>query len=78
MSEKSLRPVILNVGKLVDIFLACLEKKPLFRVEKDGYPLTSSLLAFAFAQVTLSPLDEAFVCVSAYAFLGLAFPLTLS
>lgn len=78
LSEKSLRPVILNVGRLVDIFLAFLEKKPLFLVEKDGYPLTSSLLAFAFAQVTLSPLDEPFVCISPYVFLGLAFPLTLS
>ena len=78
LSEKSFRPVILNVGRLVDIFLACLEKKPLFLVEKDGYPLTSSLLAFAFAQVTLSPLDRPFVCKSPYVFLGLAFPLTLS
>lgn len=78
LSEKSFRPVILNVGRLVDIFLACREKKPLFLVEKDGYPFTSSLLAFALAQVTLSPLKEPFVCVSPYVFLGLAFPLTLS
>ena len=78
LSEKSLRPVILNVGRLVDIFLACLEKKPLFLVEKDGYPLTSSLLAFALAQVTFSPLDEPLVCTSPYSFLGLALPLTLS
>ena len=61
LSEKSLRPVILNVGRLVDIFLACREKKPLFLVENDGYPLTSSLLALAFAQVTPSPFDEPFV-----------------
>jgi hypothetical protein len=28
----------------------CREKKPLFRVEKDGYLRTSSLLALAAAQ----------------------------
>ena len=78
LSEKSLRLVILKVGRLVDIFLACLEKKPLFLVEKDGYPLTSSLLAFAFAQVTLSLPDEPFVDISPNVFLGLAFPLALS
>jgi hypothetical protein len=39
-----------NLGRLADIFRRCLEKKPLLRVEKDGYPLTWSLLAFAAAQ----------------------------
>lgn len=62
---------MLNLGKLADIFLDCLEKNPLFLVENDGYPLTSSLLAFADAHVTLfaPPLR------SAYAFLGLVLPL---
>ena len=71
---------MLNVGRLVDIFLACLEKKPLFLVENDGYPLTSSLRAFAEAQVTLSLLVAAdpFSCISPYVFLGLDFPLMLS
>jgi hypothetical protein len=31
----------------------CREKNPEFRVEKDGYPRTSSLFAFAAAQDTL-------------------------
>ena len=78
LSEKSLRPLILNVGRLVEIFRACLEKKPWFLVENDGYPFTSSLLAFADAQVTLSPLAEPFIWISPYLFLGLDFPLTVS
>lgn len=80
LSEKSLRPPMLNVGRLVDIFLACLEKKPLFLVENDGYSLTSSLRAFAVAQVTLSLLVAAdpFSCTSPYVFLGLDFPFMLS
>ena len=80
LSAKSLRPPRLNVGRLVDIFLACLEKKPLFLVEKDGYPFISSLRAFADAQVTFSPfaLAEPFICRSPYVFLGLDLPLTFS
>ena len=80
LSAKSLRPPRLNVGRLVDILLACLEKKPLFLVENDGYPLISSLRAFADAQVMFSPLAlaEPFICTSPYVFLGLDFPLTFS
>ena len=37
-------------GKRAKIFCRCLEKKPLFRVEKEGYPRTSSLFALAVAQ----------------------------
>ena len=72
LSEKSPRPPRLNLGKLLDIFRACLLKNPVFRVEKEGYPLTSSLLAFALAQVTL-PLPLAalpFMYKSGYVFLG--------
>ena len=45
----------LNRGRLAEIFLRCLEKKPLFRVEKEGYPFTRSLLAFAAIQEALGP-----------------------
>lgn len=52
LSEKSRLPPILNLGKLLDILRACLLKKPVFCVENDGYPFTSSLFAFALAHVT--------------------------
>lgn len=42
----------LKVGRLDEIFLFDLEKKPSFLVEKLGYPITASLRAFAAAQVT--------------------------
>jgi hypothetical protein len=37
----------------VEIFCRCREKKPLFRVENDGYPRTSSLFALAAAHEML-------------------------
>ena len=58
---------------------ACLLKKPLLRVEKDGYPLTSSLFAFALAHVTLPlPLAPPLMPRSGYIFLGDDRPLILS
>ena len=58
---------------------ACLLKKPLLRVENDGYPLTSSLFAFALAHVTLPlPLAPPFIPKSGYIFLGEDRPLILS
>jgi len=69
---------MLNVGRLVEIFLACREKKPWFLVENDGYPLTSSLLAFADAHLLSSLPADPFIWISEYVFLGLDFPLTLS
>ena len=48
---------MLKVGKLVDILLACREKKPWFWVEYDGYPLTSALLALAVSHEMLVPAD---------------------
>ncbi|KAJ5641274.1 hypothetical protein N7490_005274 [Penicillium lividum] len=39
-----------KLGNLAEILCFCLEKNPLLRVEKDGYPRTSSLFAFAAAQ----------------------------
>jgi len=71
----------LKLGKLIDSFLACLEKNPLFFVENDGYPFTSSLLTFADAQVTLLPFGTPLVLYGyspAYALLGLDLPLTVS
>jgi len=53
-----------NLGKLLEIFRACLEKNPLLRVEKDGYPFTSSLLAFAEAHVTPFAMGPPFRCRS--------------
>lgn len=61
----------LKRGKLLDIVLACLLKNPVFLVENEGYPLTSSVLAFALAHVTLPLLlTPPFVYRSGYAFLG--------
>ena len=72
----------LKLGRLLEtvleMFLACLEKKPLFRVENDGYPLTSSLLAFADAQVTPPPPEFPFAYISPYPFRGDDLPLAES
>lgn len=46
-------PKLLKRGNVDDIFLFDLEKKPSFFVEKLGYPLDWSLLAFAAAQEML-------------------------
>ena len=49
----------------------CLLKNPVFLVENEGYPLTSSAFAFALAHVTLPLLlAPPFVYRSGYAFLG--------
>jgi hypothetical protein len=68
----------LNLGKLLEIFRACLEKNPLLRVEKEGYPFTSSLRAFAEAQVTPFVEGPPLICKSPYAFLGEDLPLKVS
>lgn len=49
-------------------------KKPLFWVEKEGYPLTPSVFAFADSHVT--EFDPPFVPL--YAFAGLDRPLTFA
>lgn len=70
-----------KLGKLHDSFLAFLEKNPLFLVEKEGYPFTSSLLDFAEAQVTLLPFGPPLALNERsppYALLGLDLPLTVS
>ena len=68
----------LNLGRLLESFRACLEKNPLFRVEKDGYPFTSSLRAFAEAHVTPVLTGPPLICKSPYAFLGEDLPLRVS
>lgn len=45
-----------KLGRRAEIFPFCLEKNPFFLVENDGYPLTSSLFAFADAHdIPLGP-----------------------
>lgn len=78
LSEKSLLPPMLNVGKLVESFLACLEKNPLFLVENDGYPLISSVRAAADCQVTPWLPADPFAVISPCVFRGLDLPLMLS
>lgn len=71
----------MKLGRLCDNLLAFLEKKPLFLVEKDGYPLISSLFACAEAHVTLLLLVPPLALKGnspPYGFRGLDFPLTLS
>ena len=67
----------MKLGRLLDIFRACLENHPLLCGEKDGYPFISSLRAFAEAHVTLLPAPLS-TCRSAKPFLGVEVPPTVS
>ena len=69
---------MLNLGRLWEICRACLEKKPLFLVENDGYPLISSLLAFAEDHVTPFDPGPPFVYTSEYPLRGEERPLMVS